>query len=360
MIKFDFKILDLFCGAGGFSYGMEKNPHFRTVVSLDNDFYVGETFKKNMPACDVLIGDITSPEIKEKVIEKSRKKGVNMIIGGPPCQGYSNKGKKLGLQDPRNFLFREYLSLVEELKPEVFVIENVKTLLSASNGWFKDEIVKTINNLGYFVDYGVLNASHFGVPQARERAIFICSKRKKINLPERSVDKTNTVRDAISDLAYLNSGEGEFESNYCMPASSCYQELMRAGSTLLYNHIASKHKQIAIDKLKMIPPEKGKECLPIEMVGNQKFKTTWGRLKWDEVSPTIDTRFDAASNGTNNHPFLNRAITPREAARIQSFDDKFVFVGSKIRIRKQIGNAVPPLMAKAIADQIYNVLTKIS
>jgi site-specific DNA-cytosine methylase len=93
------------------------------------------------------------------------------------------------------------------------------------------------------------------------------------------------------------------------------------------------------------------------MIGKQKFHTTWGRLKWDTLAPTIDTRFDAASNGTNNHPFLNRAITPREAARIQSFDDKFVFYGSKVRIRKQIGNAVPPLMAKAIADKINNELT---
>ena len=129
---------------------------------------------------------------------------------------------------------------------------------------------------------------------------------------------------------------------------------MRKDSEKLYNHKDSNHKDVAIEKLKMIPPEQGKECLPAEMLGKQKFKTTWGRLKWDDVSPTIDTRFDASSNGTNNHPYLNRAITPREAARIQSFDDNFVFYGSKIYIRKQIGNAVPPLLAKAIADQIEN------
>lgn len=104
--------------------------------------------------------------------------------------------------------------------------------------------------------------------------------------------------------------------------------------------------------MKLIPPEQGKECLPEELHGKQKFKTTWGRLKWDTVSPTIDTRFDASSNGTNNHPFLNRAITPREAARIQSFDDEFVFLGAKVHIRKQIGNAVPPLLAEAIANRI--------
>lgn len=351
-----YKILDLFCGAGGFSYGMEKNTHFKTVISLDNDSYVADTFKRNMPDCDVIVGDITNNDIKHYIIDKSRELGVNMIIGGPPCQGYSNKGKKLGLADPRNFLFREYLSFVEQLQPEVFVIENVKTLLSASKGWFKDEIIKTITRLGYFVDYGVLNASHYGVPQSRERAIFICSKHKIITLPARTTKSVTTVRDAISDLAYLESGEGVYEQDYKLPASSWYQELMRSGSIKLYNHIASKHKQIAIDKLKMIPPEKGKEYLPDELLGKQKFNGTWGRLKWDEVSPTIDTRFDAASNGTNNHPFLNRAITPREAARIQSFDDKFVFCGSKVRIRKQIGNAVPPLLAKAIADRIYNEL----
>lgn len=347
-----YRILDLFCGAGGFSYGMDKNPDFETLIALDNDQYAGETFKKNMPYADVVIGDITDDNTKAGIVEKAKKLGINMIIGGPPCQGYSMKGKKLGLKDPRNFLFREYLNFVDKLKPDVFVIENVKGLLLASNGWFRDEIVKTIGDLGYTVEYGVLNASDYGVPQARERAIFICSKHNRITLPEKTVDKIVTVRDAISDLSYLESGQGEYEQDYLLPISSDYQKLMREGSKKLYNHKASNHKQVAIDKLKMIPPEKGKEFLPDELIGNQKFKTTWGRLKWDEVSPTIDTRFDASSNGTNNHPYLHRAITPREAARIQSFDDKFIFYGSKVHIRKQIGNAVPPLLAKAIADQI--------
>lgn len=350
--KLMFNILDLFCGAGGFSYGMEKNPRFKTLISLDNDEYAGNTFKLNMPWCDVHIGDITDDKVKNNIIQEAREKGINMIIGGPPCQGFSNKGKKLGLEDPRNFLFREYLSFVKELQPEVFVIENVKALLSTSNGWFKKQILSAIEQLGYFVDYGVLNAEEYGVPQSRERAIFICCKKLKITLPSPTIDIPVTVREAISDLAYHESGEGAPVELYREQPQSGYQRMMREGSENLYNHVASKHKQVAIDKLKMIPPEKGKECLPPELLGNQKFKTTWGRLKWDEPSPTIDTRFDAASNGTNNHPFLNRAITPREAARIQSFDDRFIFYGSKVRIRKQIGNAVPPLMAKAIADKI--------
>ena len=130
---------------------------------------------------------------------------------------------------------------------------------------------------------------------------------------------------------------------------------MLRGEFLQY-HKASNHSKIALEKLKMIPKESGKEHLPRELHGKQKFSTTWGRLKWDELSPTIDTRFDTPSNGTNSHPFLNRAITPREAARIQSFDDNFIFCGSKTQVCKQIGNAVPPLLAKALADEIAREL----
>ena len=171
----DFNVLDLFCGAGGFSYGLDKNRHFKTVVALDFDEQAAETFKKNMPVAEVRVGDITDSKTKKEIISLAKKEKVNMIIGGPPCQGYSMKGKKLGLEDPRNFLFREYLSIVQALKPEVFVIENVKGLLLSSNGWFRDEILSEIKKLGYSVEYGILNASDYGVPQARERVIIIGS-----------------------------------------------------------------------------------------------------------------------------------------------------------------------------------------
>ena len=354
----DFKILDLFSGAGGFSYGLEKNPNFKTVVATDYNENALATFKYNMPDTEIVAGDITDSAIKSKIIEKSKELGVDLIVGGPPCQGFSLKGKKLGLEDKRNFLFREYLNIVKQLQPRVFVIENVKALLSTSSGWFKEQILQEIKALGYYVNYGILTASDFGVPQSRQRTVFLCCKECEIMLPEPNIKNIVTVRDAISDLAYLNSGEGAYEQDYATEATSDFQKLMRSGSEKLYNHKASNHAQIAIEKLKMIPPECGKEHLPEELIGRQKFSGTWGRLKWDLPSPTIDTRFDACSNGTNNHPFLNRAITPREAARLQSFDDKFVFVGSKVAIRQQIGNAVPPLMAKAIANQIFNTLCK--
>ena len=319
-MSIEFKILDLFSGAGGFSYGLEKNPHFKTAVATDFNESALNTFKFNMPDTEIIIGDITNVSVKKEIIEKSKKLNVNLIVGGPPCQGFSLKGKKLGLEDKRNYLFKEYLSIVEQLQPEVFVIENVKALISTSAGWFKNQILDRIKSLGYYVDYGVLTASEFGVPQSRQRTVFLCCKSLEIKLPKPTCTKVVTVRDAISDLAYLQSGEGAIEQDYTTKSETDYQRLMRMDSTKLFNHKASNHAQIAIEKLKLIPPECGKEHLPAEMIGKQKFSGTWGRLKWDLPSPTIDTRFDACSNGTNNHPFLNRAITPREAARLQSFD----------------------------------------
>ena len=348
-----FNILDLFCGAGGFSAGLELNKNFSTVVGLDFDKYAIETFSKNFPNAIAICGDILNQDIKKQVIEASKKKNVNMIIGGPPCQGFSLKGKNLGLNDPRNFLFKEYLNIVKELQPEIFIIENVKNILNSSNHYFRDEIFNEIQALGYIVNYGVANAKNYGVPQNRERALFIASKTKFINFPNPQ-DKTVTVRDAISDLSYLESGKGSELSPYVNEPQSDYQKMLR-GKCLQY-HKASSHSKLAIEKLKMIPPESGKEYLPKDLLGKQKFSTTWSRLEWDNVSPTIDTRFDTPSNGKNSHPYLNRAITPREAARIQSFKDDFHFCGPKVAVCKQIGNAVPPMLAKAIGDQIRNEL----
>jgi len=195
----------------------------------------------------------------------------------------------------------------------------------------------------------VLNAKNFGVPESRERAIIIGSLTRSIDLPSGS-SKLVTVRDAISDLAYLESGEGTFETDYKNECESTYQKKLRGKK--LYNHIATNHSKVALEKLAMIPPEGDKSSLPKELHGKQKFATTWSRLQWDTYSPTIDTRFDTPSNGRNSHPFLNRSITPREAARIQSFDDDFVFYGPKSSVCKQIGNAVPPLLAKAIGEAI--------
>lgn len=345
----EFRILDLFCGAGGFSSGLEQVKNFKTEVGLDFDKYAIETFSKNFPEAVAVCGNILDTQVKQKIINIAKSRNVNMIIGGPPCQGFSLKGKNLGLNDSRNFLFKEYLSIVKEIMPDIFIIENVKNILNSSNHFFRDEILKEIKNIGYMVNYGVVNAKNYGVPQNRERALFIASKTKLINFPN-PTDEIVTVRDAISDLSYLESGDGMIFSDYIKEPESNYQTKLR-GKCLQY-HKASTHSKEAIEKLKMIPPECGKEYLPENLLGKQKFSTTWSRLEWNKISPTIDTRFDTPSNGKNSHPYLNRAITPREAARIQSFSDDFYFYGPKVAVCKQIGNAVPPFLAKAIGQQI--------
>jgi len=350
-----FRILDLFSGAGGFSYGLDSLEEFETVLATDIDESALNTFQKNFPKTLTILGDITNSTIKNQIIKEAEKLDVNMIIGGPPCQGFSNKGKKLGLEDPRNFLFLEYLDIVNKIQPDLFIIENVKTMLTAADGYFIEEIKTRINDLGYVLNYEVLNSNHYGVPQNRERAILLAHKHQFLEFPEKN-RKSRTVRDAISDLAFIESGEGESPSEYKLEPVSEYQKWARKNSEKLYNHIATNHSKLALKKLSLIPPEKGKEYLPKELLGKQKFKTTWGRLEWDKPSPTIDTRFDTPSNGKNSHPFINRAITPREAARLQSFDDSFIFLGNKTNICTQIGNAVPPLMARAIGESILDSL----
>lgn len=346
-----FKILDLFCGCGGMSAGFDSLKQFKTVIGVDFNSHALKTFEKNFPNSHVILGDIQDNAIHNKIISLGKQQNINMIIGGPPCQGFSLKGKRGGLDDKRNFLFKEYLNIVGILSPEIFVIENVKELLSTEAGFFIQEIKNMCQDMGYNISYGVLNALDFGVPQNRKRAIIIGTKKTPIALPKNNYTQIRTVKDAIYDLRFLNSGEGNVIQDYKYKANSEYQKSMRNGSKL-YNHVATNHAQIALKKLSMIPPEKGKERLPENMHGKQKFSSTWGRLQWNKPSPTIDTRFDTPSNGTNSHPFLNRSITIREAARIQSFPDSFMFLGNKTEICKQVGNAVPPLLAKAIGEQI--------
>lgn len=349
----EFRVLDLFCGAGGFSCGLDQVEGFKTEVALDFDESAINTFKKNFPDVDCICGNICDEKIKNRVVDLSKEKQVNMVIGGPPCQGFSLKGKNLGLDDPRNYLFLEYVDIVRRLKPEVFIIENVKNMISSGNGYFINQIYERFKKLGYTLNHGVLNAYNFGVPQTRERTIIIGTLDPNgISLPKEYVKEKTTVRDAISDLAYLESGEGAEKSEYKNEPQSKYQRLLRDNMTVLYNHKATNHSKNAIDKLKLIPPEGDKTSMPEALYGNQKFMTTWSRLIWDKPSPTIDTRFDTPSNGRNSHPYLNRSITPREAARIQSFPDSFIFYGKKTSICKQIGNAVPPLLARAIGHHI--------
>ena len=230
-------------------------------------------------------------------------------------------------------------------------MENVPNLLTSEKGFFKQEIVEIFQSIGYELDIKILNAFDFGVPQMRKRA-FILGKLgdNKILLPVTNGEK-NVVWDAISDLAFLNSGEGKEEQNYLYEAKSKYQKQMRT-SNILYNHKATCHSEIAIKRLKLVPPEGTRDSLPEEEKTKSIYSGTWSRMKKNEPSVTITTRFDTPSSGRFTHPYLHRAITVREAARIQSFPDDFIFYKSKTSQMKQVGNAVPPLLAEEIAKVI--------
>ena len=345
------KVIDLFAGVGGLSLGFEEEG-FDVVLANEYDESIANAYKKNHKKTKMIVGDITTFDLN-KVFEKYTGK-IDVIIGGPPCQGFSQKGKRKTINDERNFLFQYYVETVKIVKPRYFVMENVPNILTAEKGYFKKEIKELFEKLGYSLNMGVLNASDYGVPQNRKRAIIIGKLNGKAPELPRIRNKKVTVWDAISDLAFLESGEGEEAQDYNISPQSEYQKKLRKGSTILYNHVATNHSKLALEKMKMIPPNSGKEVLPKEYLTKSIYSGTWTRMKKDEISVTITTRFDTPSSGKFTHPYLNRALTVREAARIQSFPDNFIFIGSKTSQMKQVGNAVPPILASAIAETIMN------
>lgn len=353
MFELKHKVIDLFSGVGGFSLGFEK-AGFDVVLANEYDAEIASSYIFNHPSTKMIIGDITKLDYEQEFSDYIGE--VDVIVGGPPCQGFSQKGQRKTILDERNFLFQYFVKAVSYIQPKYFVMENVPNLFTSEKGYFKNELENLFNELGYDLSMGVMNASDYGVPQHRRRAIIIGKKDgKSPSLPLTSENKV-TIWDAISDLAYLSSGEGAEQQEYSFPIQSSYQELMRRDSETLYNHIATKHSSLALERLALIPPNGGKEFLPEEHLTKSIYSGTWSRMVKDEMSVTITTRFDTPSSGKFTHPFLNRAITVREAARIQSFPDSFRFIGSKSSQMKQVGNAVPPLMAQCIASVILNDL----
>lgn len=345
------KVIDLFAGVGGLSLGFE-NSGFDVVLANEYDESIAAAYQINHKGTKMIVGDITALDLEATF---GKYIGiVDVIIGGPPCQGFSQKGQRKTIHDERNFLFKYYVKVVNLVKPAYFVMENVPNLLTAENGYFRKEIEELFNSMGYQLKTGVLNAADYGVPQNRRRAVIIGKLGSEAPALPKPVDDTITIWDAISDLAFLASGEGNENQDYRFAPQSEYQKKLRCGSSILHNHVATKHSALALERLAMIPPNAGKEVLPEEHLTKSIYSGTWTRMRKDEVSVTITTRFDTPSSGKFTHPFLNRAITVREAARIQSFPDTFVFTGNKGSQMKQVGNAVPPKLATAIAAQIMN------
>lgn len=344
------KIIDLFAGVGGMSQGFISQG-FEVEFAIEYDKQIAKSYKLNHPNTIVYDEDISKIDL-EKL--KKRHSSIDVVIGGPPCQGFSQKGKRMNLNDERNYLFKKFIETVEIFQPKYFVLENVPNILTTSQGYFKDEIIKGFEKLGYKVNAQTLNASDYGIPQNRRRAFFIgVLNGEVIDFPEKKLKKV-TIKDAIYDLPFINSGEGEDFFEYLTPPKNAYQIQLRAKSKGVFNHHSTKHSKIALERLMLIPKGKGKESLPKEHRTKSIYSGTWSRLLEDGIASTITTRFDTPSSGLFTHPILHRCLTVREAARIQSFSDEFIFHGTKTSQMKQVGNAVPPILAAEIALIIKN------
>lgn len=349
-MKNDLKVIDLFSGAGGLSLGFEY-AGFESILAVDMWNNAIETYNNNRVSKVGIVKDIA--EIDEEFIKNNIKGHVNGIIGGPPCQGFSIAGKR-SVDDIRNKLYQEYFRIISIIDPEFFVMENVTGILSMDNGKVKDDIVLRAKNKGYRIFMKKLIASDYGVPQNRARVFFIGIKENLIDgefeFPEK-VDYKVTCEEAISDLPSIDNGEDL--SKYKTTPKSNYQKEMRKNSKQVYNHEPTAHTKETIELISHVPEGGGIKDLPVELQGDRKYSSLLRRMNSKAQSNTIDT-----GHRTYFHYKENRILSVREAARIQSFPDDYIFAGTKVNQYKQVGNAVPPLLAEKIANSIIQYLYK--
>ena len=379
------KSLDLFAGAGGMTLGF-KNAGIQSIGAIEIDRFTAETFKHNFPEIPIYNRDIysfTNEEISELFA------GVDIVAGGPPCQGFSVAGPtQYGIIDKRNTLIMEFFRFIEVIRPKYCVLENVKGILSGKMNSTQKAIsvyMDALKNISYKSRVYILQAADFGVPQFRERVVIISAQDEK-DLPTAIVGdfsgekKWIKVRDVFGDLPLVNAGEGVNDLiPYDMEPQSVYQEFMRKNSNGVTNHVAMKHTRRLIERFANIPQGGSLLDAPAEygqrqrngneLDANKRYKTNNQRLHPDKVSFIVTASFQS----TFVHPYLNRNLTAREGARLQSFPDGFFFCGPRTLMSKslliredrfdeiglsqynQIGNAVPPRMAYGIAKAIVRI-----
>ncbi len=380
-------VIDLFCGTGGFSKGFEnlEGPAFQTLFGIDLLPVAIETFRRNHRHALAVAGDIRRvrrAEIADAL--NLRPGGLDVIVGGPPCQGFSSiRPFRSSMEDdPRNTLFEEFASFVNFFRPKYFVIENVIGLATHKGGRTLTAMQECFDQIGYDCDWRILNAANFGVPQRRERLIFIGGVRgasipfpipthrsdgatigykdkRRIVAPD-DADLFNpapilspavTVMEAIGDLPQLASGAAAVE--YGGPASNVYQEARRQRSSTLSLHSSTKHSKKMLEIIKHSGPNIS--CIPKHLI-TSGFSSCYSRLDGDKSAVTITVNFVHPASNRCIHPEQDRALTPREGARLQSFDDDFGFAGNRSQITKQIGNAVPPLLGSAVGAELAKCL----
>lgn len=341
-----YTVVDLFCGCGGLSLGFEQ-AGYNVLLGIDNWEDALVTFRHNHHGSETMCADLTSlnPIDIERKIGKQK---VDLIIGGPPCQGFSIAGKRI-IDDDRNKLYKSFVRMVAHFRPKAFVLENVPNILTMGDGIIKRAIIADFEALGYKVVNKVLLASDYGVPQNRRRAIFVgLLNGEEFIYPQPTITQRVTTEQALSDLPEYSLPDG---SKYPSKPQSEYQELIRTGSNGVYNHDITIHTEQTQRIIAMVPDGGNYKDLPTELQQTRNVHIAWTRLNSKAPSITIDT-----GHRHHFHYKYNRIPTVRESARIQSFADTVIFLGSKTSQYKQVGNAVPPLMAKAIADQLKKQL----
>jgi DNA (cytosine-5)-methyltransferase 1 len=357
--------IDLFCGAGGFSEGF-RQAGFRVLAGNDFNDIAGQTFAATHSHALFMGGPIQDISAIKLLAETDLVKGeLDCLIGGPPCQAFSVYNHQRGMHDLRSHLFREYLRIVKGLAPKWIVMENVRGILSVGGGEAVRGIESGLNELGYRVEMQTLKAEEFGVPQERRRVVFIGTRTNlpiRFPLPTHGIDKKpfTTIKQAISDLPALRNGEAIAPTSYTRKARSDFQAEMRLESILIRNHSAPKLSAINIERMKHIPSGGSWRDIPINLLpeGMKRARRCdhtkrYGRMTWDGLACTILTKCDVHW-GAYIHPEQDRAISVREAARLQSFPDWFEFKGSMTDQYVQIGNAVPPLLGRNIALAILS------
>lgn len=341
-------VIDLFCGCGGLSYGFEK-AGYTILLGVDNDSKALESFELNHKNAKSICGDITQIHYDQDIKQIIGNQTVDVIIGGPPCQGMSLSGPRK-FDDPRNSLYRSYIRLVSEIQPKAFVIENVPGLVSLFGGKIKESIIEEFTKMGYHIEYKILCASDYGVPQTRKRVIFVGMKNKSFEFPAKK-NEVVTCEMALSDLPPLETTLGEECSEYYLEPQNAYQKLMRINSTVVRNHIAAQHTEKTKKIISLVPDGGNYKDLPDEFKNSRNFHVAWTRFNSKKPAPTIDT-----GHRHHFHYKYNRVPTVRECARLQSFPDDFIFLGNKTQQFRQVGNAVPPLMAQCVAEQLKKYL----
>lgn len=343
------KIIDLFCGLGGFSQGFEK-AGFESVLAIDVWKDAIETYNYNRENKIAKNMDIKLLD-NEMIKEITSKHHITGIIGGPPCQGFSTVGTR-NVEDDRNFLYLEYYRVVKEVMPDFFVIENVKGLLTLNKGMFYDDIKERFGSLGYTIEAKILDSSDYGVPQKRLRVFFVgLNNGKKFEFPEPLGYKIST-KEALGDLPSLDKLNNAYEElKYNNEPSNDFQREIRNNSVEIYNHEQTRHTEQTIDIISQIKDGGSIKDLPEKFWNVRKYNKAFQRMNSQEPSHTVDT-------GHRNyfHYEENRVPSVRECCRLQSIPDDFIITGSKTSQYKQVGNCVPVNLAFNLASKIKTYL----